>query len=270
MARATKTAAEKPLGAIAVMTSEKDFAGRQSRGARQVQEDAYAFSEIPDGGILVVVADGMGGHAAGELASELALKSFIAAFHETTGKIDNRLRKALQAANGAIAKELQRDPKSEGMGTTLVAACVTSAGIEWISVGDSPLYLWRDKNLQRLNADHSLRPVLREMSERGENVNPDDSSKNILRAALTGDEIALIDQSPKAVPLRERDLILVATDGIHTLSDVAIASINFGPDASAVAESLIQAVLDAGNPKQDNTTVAVLGATCARSTSSDS
>src|SRR4029077_19092462 len=125
------------IGVIA----EKDFAGRQSRGARELQEDAYAFSEIigADGkneGILVVVADGMGGHSAGELASELALKNFIAAFHETTGKIDKRLGKAVQAANEAIAAELQRDPKCEGMGTTLVAACVTPAGIEWISVGD--------------------------------------------------------------------------------------------------------------------------------------
>jgi PPM family protein phosphatase len=252
------------------MTPEKDFAGRQSRGARQVQEDAYAFSEIPDGGILVVVADGMGGHAAGELASELAVKNFVAAFHETPGKIDNRLGKALKAANEAIANALKREPAHEGMGTTLVGACATSAGIEWISVGDSPLYLWRDKQLQRLNADHSLRPVLREMSERGENVNPEDSSRNILRAALTGDEIALIDQSPKPVPLRERDFVLVATDGIHTLSEVAIASTNLEPNAATVAEGLIQAVLDAGNPKQDNITVAVLGAACARSTSSDS
>lgn len=244
------------------MIAEKDFAGRQSRGARPVQEDAYAFSEIPDGGMLVVVADGMGGHSAGELASELALKGFIAAFHETTGKIDNRLRKALQAANGAIANELQRDPKSDGMGTTLVAACITSAGIEWISVGDSPLYLWRDKKLTRLNADHSLRPVLREMVERGEkNVNPEDASRNILRAALIGEEISMIDQSAKPVVLRKGDFILAATDGIHTLSEDAIAMVSAARDASVIAESLLDAVRGAENPKQDNTTVAILRST---------
>jgi PPM family protein phosphatase len=244
------------------MIAEKDFAGRQLLGARPVQEDAYAFSEIPEGGILVVVADGMGGHSAGELASEMALKNFIAAFHEAAGKIDNRLANALQAANGAIAKELQRNPKCEGMGTTLVGACITSAGIEWISVGDSPLYLWRDKKLTRLNADHSLRPVLREMAERGEkNVNPEDSSKNILRAALTGEEISMIDQSPKPVALRKGDLVLVATDGIHTLSDDTIARIDTDRDASAIAESLLNTVRSAENLKQDNTTVAILTST---------
>jgi PPM family protein phosphatase len=229
------------------MIAEKDFAGRQSRGARAVQEDAYAFSEIPDGGMLVVVADGMGGHSAGELASELALKNFIAAFHEAGGKIEDRLRKALQAANDAIAKELQRNPGCEGMGTTLIAACITSAGIEWISVGDSPLYLWRDKNLTRLNADHSLRPVLREMAERDEkNVNPEDSSRNILRAALIGDEISMIDQSSKPIALQKGDFILAATDGIHTLSEDAIASVSSDADASAIAEDLLDAVCSAG------------------------
>jgi serine/threonine protein phosphatase PrpC len=244
------------------MIPEKDFAGRQLLGARAVQEDAYAFSEIPEGGMLIVVADGMGGHSAGELASELALKNFIAAFHEKTDKIDNRLRKALQAANEAIAKELQRNPKCEGMGTTLVAACITSVGIEWISVGDSPLYLWRDKKLTRLNADHSLRPVLREMAERGDkNVNPEDSSKNILRAALTGEEISMIDQSPEAVALRKDDFILVATDGIHTLSENTIAAMNSAGDASAIADSLLDAVRGAKNPRQDNTSVAILRST---------
>lgn len=246
------------------MIAEKDFAGRQILGARTVQEDAYAFSEIAERGILVVVADGMGGHSAGELASELALKNFIATFHETSGKIDDRLGKALQAANRAIAKELQRNPKCEGMGTTLVAACVTSAGIEWISVGDSPLYLWRDRKLKRLNADHSLRPVLREMAARGEkNVNPEDSSKNILRAALTGDEISMIDQTPKPVALQKGDLVIVATDGIHTLSEDVIAATKSDGDASAIAGSLLDAVRSAGNPKQDNTTVAILRSTSA-------
>jgi serine/threonine protein phosphatase PrpC len=71
MARASETAGQESL--IPLMIAEKDFAGRQFLGARTVQEDAYAFSEISEVGMLVVVADGMGGHSAGELASELAL-----------------------------------------------------------------------------------------------------------------------------------------------------------------------------------------------------
>ena len=174
------------------MIAEKDFAGRQARGAREVQEDAYAFSEIvsPDGateGVLIVIADGMGGHAAGERASELAVKNFIAAFHQTGGNPAKRLRNALGAANQSIVEELRHQPQWEGMGTTLLAVIVSRAGVEWLSVGDSPLYLWSNAKLTRLNEDHSLRPVLREMAEHGEIISAAKAeSKNVLRAAAHG------------------------------------------------------------------------------------
>src|SRR3954470_12470542 len=98
------------------MIAEKDFAGRQSRGMREVQEDSYAFSEIVDAagakqGLLVVVADGMGGHNAGERASEIALKSFIEHFHTTDGRMAKRLKTALNAANYGIAVQLEREPE---------------------------------------------------------------------------------------------------------------------------------------------------------------
>lgn len=248
------------------MIAEKDFAGRQSRGARSLQEDAYAFSEIANAaggmkGLLVVVADGMGGHNAGEHASELALRSFIDAFHAAAGPLGKRMRKALTVANETIAAELKREPDYEGMGTTLLAAVITPAGIEWVSVGDSPLYLWNGATLTRLNADHSLRPVLSEMAERGEiSRGGPHVSGNILRAALTGDEIALIDQSRGPVKLGRQDVILAATDGIHTLNDREITAVCGRPaiTASLLADNLLRAVLAVQNPKQDNTTIAIV------------
>ena len=255
------------------MIAEEDFAGRQSRGARDLQEDAYAFSEIDETGeqkqgLLLVVADGLGGHAAGEQASEIAVKSFVAAFHKTTGKIDNRLRTALNAANGAIAAAVQRDPRCEGMGTTLLAVVVTFEGIEWISVGDSPLYLFGNGKLNQLNEDHSLRPVLKEMAENKTATadEPPQSAKNILRAALIGDEISMIDVSPKPTAFAESDCILAATDGIRVLSDEGMQKICNAfaeAEASTLVNELLQAVRDADNPKQDNTTVAIIKGRCA-------
>jgi protein phosphatase len=251
------------------MIAEKDFAGRQSRGVRELQEDSYAFWEMTGAsgrpeGLLVVVADGMGGHNAGERASELAVNSFVAEFRRKTGAIAKRLKGALNAANDAIALELEREASYEGMGTTLLAVSVTPAGVEWLSVGDSPLYLCREGALTRLNEDHSLRPVLREMAARGDAAGADMAmhpSRNILRAALMGDEIELIDQSKKPVVLQKGDIVLAASDGIHTLNDREIAmqcKMAESKDAELLAGHILRAIMEAGNPKQDNTTVVII------------
>ena len=252
------------------MIAEKDFAGRQSRGARDSQEDSYAFSEISgDSGevesLLVVVADGMGGHAAGERASELALHCFVEQFYHAPGGTAVKLKTALLAANEAITQELKREPHYEGMGTTLVAACLTGDTIEWISVGDSPLYLWREEHLSRLNEDHSLRPVLDELHANREPPHHEVSaaSRNILRAALTGDEIAMIDQSDTAMRLRPGDIIIAASDGIHTLPDEQIShvcAVSRAEEAQGLAENIIRLIKDEAHPRQDNTTIAVIKA----------
>lgn len=254
------------------MIAEKDFAGRQARGKRKRQEDAYAFSDISGTGdvvegLFVVLADGMGGHTSGEQASELALENFVDAFHLATGPLSVRFKSSVLAANDAIANEMEDSPDLEGMGTTLVAAAITRKGVEWISVGDSPLYLWRAGTLTRLNEDHSFRPMLMELVESGA-LNPDVAArhplKNILRAALIGREIDMMDQSPAAVELEEGDILLVATDGIQTLPDEEICSIitrSARFSASVIATHLLQAILDIDYVKQDNTTVAIIKAT---------
>lgn len=250
------------------MIPEKDFAGRQSRGKRKRQEDAYAFSDIPGEGctegMFVVVTDGMGGHTSGEQASELALENFVDAFHLGEGPISKRFKGAVVAANESIAHALKDKPDLQGMGTTLMAAAVTPAGIEWLSVGDSPLYVWRAGAITRMNEDHSFRPMLLDMVESGELKHAEALKhplKNLLRAALTGRRIDLIDQPPEPVKLKEGDIVVAATDGIQTLRDEEICNLITEwreADASAIAAALLQAVLDVEYPKQDNTTVAII------------
>ncbi len=252
------------------LIAERDFAGRQSAGKRSGQEDAYAFSPIPARpggatGLLLIVADGMGGHAAGNRASELAVRTFGSAFHGGGATMRERLSRALDAANDALAAAIDADPEQlEGMGTTLLAAAVTPLGLEWISVGDSPLYLIRRGVLRRVNADHSFRPVLREMVAKGELTEDQaavSSLRNRLRAALIGGEIALVDFPHTALPLLDGDIVLAGSDGLQTLSDAALADVlrrHATADAATLAAHLVQAVLDAGAVKQDNITAAIV------------
>jgi protein phosphatase len=255
-----------PLALIA----EKDFAGRQAVGKRSEQEDAYAFSAIPARpgtatGLLLIVADGMGGHAAGNRASEMAVRTFAGAFHRGGETMGERFTRALDAANDALAAAIEADPDHlEGMGTTLLAAAATPLGLEWISVGDSPLYLFRRGTLRRINADHSFRPVLREMVAKGELTEEQaaaSSLKNRLRSALIGGEIALVELSPTPLPLLEGDIVLAGSDGLQTLDDAALAAVlkeHATADAATLSARLVQTVLEAGAPKQDNTTAAIV------------
>ena len=255
-----------PLALIA----ERDFAGRQSVGKRSGQEDAYAFSAIPARpgaatGLLLLVADGMGGHAAGNRASDLAVRTFAGAFHRGGETMRERFTRAVDAANDALAAAIEANPDElEGMGTTLLAAAVTPLGLEWASVGDSPLYLFRRGTLRRINADHSFRPVLREMVAKGEMTEAQaatSSLRNRLRSGLVGGEIALLDLAPTPLPLLDGDLVLAGSDGLQTLTDDALAAVlrqHASADAATLAAQLVQAVLAAGAAKQDNITAAIV------------
>ena len=255
-----------PLALIA----EQDFAGRQAIGKRSGQEDAYAFSNIPASpgaanGLLLLVADGMGGHTAGNKASELAVRPFVSAFHRGGETMSERFSRAIDSANDAIAATIETDPEQfEGMGTTLLALAVTPLGLEWASVGDSPLYLFRRGTLRRINADHSFRPVLREMVANGELTTEQaakSSLRNRLRSALVGSEITLVDLASRALPLLEGDILLAGSDGLQTLSDEEVAAVleaHAAADAATIASRLVEAVMKVDKPKQDNVTAAIV------------
>lgn len=252
------------------LTAEKDFAGHEAVGKRSNQEDAHAFSVIPAGagageGLLLVVADGMGGHAAGQRASQMAVSQFARGFHRGGETMAERFVCALDTANAALGEAIDADPDHlEGMGTTILAIVVTPLGLEWLSVGDSPLYLFRQGKLRRVNADHSFRPLLNELVAKGDLTAQQaaaSSLKNRLRAALVGGEVALVDQSPAPLPLVEDDIIIAGSDGLQTLTDDQIAELlqHYGKAAALpLALRLVQTVLDAGAPKQDNITAAII------------
>ena len=244
------------------------FAARQLLGSREHQEDDFGLIEPSNTGtdhsVVLLLADGMGGHVGGATASTTVIRTFAELFHSTSGTTPERLRTCLNAANLAIKAAIAGNPTLDGMGTTLVAAVVTGEGLEWISVGDSPLWLFRKGTLQRLNADHSMAPALAKLAEEGRITAEEaatDSRRHALRSAIVGDEIPLVDVSTHPVALQKEDCILLGSDGLFTLNEeelTAILNRTIRSNENVVAEvtdALVQAVEDAGHPRQDNTTV---------------
>jgi PPM family protein phosphatase len=256
-----------------------EFASRSSRGARSYQEDAAlvltgpgspgSAAAAPQGSaeqLTAVLADGMGGHVGGALASSTACQIFMRAY-ETSSAVDvpARLGEALQVANAAIAGCVEDNPALNGMGCTLVGTSFGPAGVEWVSVGDSPMFLVRRGEIFLLNEDHSLAPEIDKLAAAGKMSWEDaqaDPRRHFLRSALTGAEIDLIDRSRLPLALEPGDVVIMASDGIQTLSHAEIlgqveAHAARGPDA--IADVLLAAVDAAGDLYQDNTTVVVVG-----------
>lgn len=248
--------------------SKKIFAADQIQGDRNYQEDSLDSThlESDDGsssGLLFVLADGMGGHAGGQQAGELAVKTFIESFTRVDGDIKDCMRTALEEADAAIAGDKEKNPMLSEMGCTLVAVWVVNGEVHWASVGDSPLWLIRNGELTRLNEDHSMRPLLEGLVELGR-MTPEeletDKRSNVLRSALKGDELALVDVSSMKDSLQPGDCLISASDGLETLSDAMIRDIiveNMSHGAEVVVDKLLTAIEAEKKPGQDNTSVMV-------------
>jgi PPM family protein phosphatase len=239
--------------------------GRQILGARERQEDSFRIirqdETDPDTDLLILLADGMGGHVGGEVASRLVVEVFekhCISLSRNPRPAD-RLLEALEAANAALRAQIRQEPGLAGMGSTLVAAMKLGTKLYWLSVGDSILYLKRDSTLRRLNADHSVYGELVEHVREGRLTLEEAEAhpkRNALRSAIIGDRISLVDCN--VIPLQPRDVILVASDGLETLEDLRIAELLSQPDRAdprAMSADLLSAVELVGRPRQDNATV---------------
>jgi len=229
--------------------------GAAITGRRSEQQDSFRSVWLAgEQAWLLLVADGMGGHAAGEVASRIAADGFVAAFSTSRSRgasVNQALQRALDAANEQIADHQDDAPETDGMGTTLLAAHLGPQGLAWISVGDSPLWIFRNGAVHRLNEDHSMRAA----AATGGDVNP-----NMLLSALDGSLVPFVDFKPKPLRTRHGDLAVLASDGLLTLSEAEISRTieeNAGAGPEAVVRALLNAVEDRRDPYQDNCTVIV-------------
>ncbi len=223
-------------------------------GRRSNQEDAYRAEYLSGAGAwLLVMCDGMGGHAAGAVASQTACDAFrdaVAAALEAGVPASRALEAGLASANAAVAAHQKGAPETRGMGTTLVGVLAGAREVIWISVGDSPLWLLRGGRLEQLNEDHSLRGIEAEVN----------LSRNVLQSAVTGGDIPMVDAPEAGRELRPGDILLLASDGVLTLDEEAIAATLASASAAGPQEAvkgLLAEVMRRDEPHQDNCSILV-------------
>jgi len=248
------------------MALQFELAGAQIDGARDYQEDAFLITNLTDKdgnpSALIIVADGMGGHAAGNVASNMAVQAFNKHVSANYPVDDPAavLHECVLKANKSIKDTVSETPALEGMGCTMVAAILEKGKLWWASVGDSHLYLIRNRELIKKNADHSYGGFLDRMAAAGTPVEPEAGlARNMLMSAITGDEINEIDVPETPFELQAGDRVLLCSDGIDTLSNGKIIQFSeWSESPKECAEALLNAVDEAKMPKQDNTTVVVV------------
>ena len=220
---------------------------------RQRNEDAYV-AEYP----LFVVADGLGGHLGGEVASRVAVDTLVHAAKEEgpDDGIPDRLRTAILRANAAVSERASQDPRLTGMGTTITAVVAGRDRIFLGHVGDSRAYLLRDGELRALTEDHSLvQRMVREgrLTPEQAEIHP---QRSVLTRALGIDDDLEVDQA--TVEVTDGDRLLLCSDGLTTMvADEDIRKILAGTDhPQAASQALVEAANAAGG--QDNITTVVL------------
>jgi len=222
---------------------EKSDTGR----ARRANEDNF-FARAP----LFVVADGMGGAQAGEVASRLAAETFSVGLPEG-GTSEERLVARVLEANARIHKLSTEDRERAGMGTTLTAAYLDGEELAVAHVGDSRAYLWRDGELTRLTRDHSLVDELVRRGKLTEEEAAEHPQRSIITRALGPEPDVEVDT--RTYRAQAGDVLLLCSDGLTSMiSEQLIAGILRGAEGlEAAGRELVDAANAAGG--RDNITV---------------
>jgi PPM family protein phosphatase len=230
------------------MLRAADTIWKTDTGRQRRDNEDNAFVRAP----LFVVADGMGGAQAGEVASKLAVEEFQQALPDQ-GSAEERLTDRIRAANRRIYDLSRTEHEHAGMGTTLTAAYLDDDHLAVAHVGDSRAYIFRDGELTRLTQDHSLVEELVRQGKLTEEQAAEHPQRSIITRALgiEGD----VDVDTWSYPMRAGDVVLLCSDGLTSMiGEEQIGRILAGERSlGRAAEQLIGAANDAGG--RDNITV---------------
>lgn len=225
---------------------------------RQVNEDYFACIADLNGRVLAVVADGMGGHQAGDIASRLAVERIVKELRHLDSELSGedareRLMNALLMANEEVYRYAQEHPECSGMGTTIVAALLGETGGVTAHIGDSRLYHFNADGLQLKTEDHSL---VHELMKSGQ-ITAEEASvhpqRNVLMRALGTEPDVRIDLGQ--FNWSEGDVVLLCSDGLSNKvhHSVMVEWLKRPVSLQAQVDGLVEHALEAGG--EDNITL---------------
>lgn len=238
-----------------------------SIGKRENQQDSFAYSDVNNPevvdkkGMLLLVADGMGGMSNGaEVSSTVALECLrFFDSHDIINNMPQYLYEMVQYVNDKVNDLLGSDGIGKS-GSTLVALHIKEHQVHWISIGDSLIYLYHDNALTRLNKLHNYETELNERVMRGE-ISPETAMAQPNKAALTSyigaGEIALIDQNDTPLQINPGDRLVLMSDGIETLSVEELQTL-LHYDVEEAALKLRYLIEQKNKRNQDNFTAIII------------
>ncbi len=221
---------------------------------REANEDAYLVADS-----VFAVADGMGGHLAGEVASVTSLEpieTLDSRVFADAGEAVKALREAVVAANATVSRMAEDEPSYRGMGTTLTAVMVEGRRLHVAHVGDSRAYLMRDQRFSQLTDDHTL---VQHLVDEGQ-ISREEAASHPQRSIVTR-AIGVspeVDVDSMTLDLEPGDQVLLCSDGLTGVLDdeVIAAQLRDRREVEETLQGLVDAALDGGGP--DNVTVILL------------
>ena len=233
-------------------------------GNRPRQEDCCGVLPM-ESGMLAVVADGMGGLKNGERVSELVVRSMLDYGQQQQGRTeDGILLPMLQMTNEVVNQTLGPDIYQSG--STLLAVWVQENGkrFQWVTVGDSRIYLYRGGSLIQLNQEHTYGQELLNMAMQGQ-ISFTEARQSTKKGQLTSfigmGQLKYVDHSVRPIDTQIGDRILLMSDGVfNAVTDQQLVQVLLQyADVQSVADQIVCLVKQFNNPKQDNYTAVILG-----------
>lgn len=225
---------------------------------RQHNEDYYASTVDDHGRVFSIVADGMGGHQAGDVASRMAVEGILHELHDLEPELERedareRLMNALLVTNEAIYRHAVEHPECNGMGTTVVCALMDEQGGVLAHVGDSRIYLYSADGLMQQTEDHTL---VNELVKSGQITSEQAAihpQRNVIMRALGTEKDVRVDLGE--FHWEQNDVILLCSDGLTSRVSKTQIESTLGSQLSLKeqVDALVQQALDAGG--DDNVTV---------------